>query len=153
MKDPTQVTYLKPNGRLGVMTVNEEPSRTQQQYAEECDINNIMRKYSTTGEFTHLTSKQGRYADFSEIKDYRSMLHTVMEAESAFMALPADVRLRFKNDPHELLSFIQDTKNYDEALKLGLVNPRTPPEAAPIKNDESNDESKTAAVKKAKEVK
>lgn len=120
------------NGRLRVQTINLEPSLTQQQFAADCDINNIMRKYQTTGEFTHLTSKQGRYADFSDITDYREMLDTVKYADEAFASLPADVRLRFKNDPAHLLEFLQDSKNYDEGVKLGLLNPKT---GEPLKND------------------
>lgn len=123
MKHEHQKIYTHPlTGRTVVETINEEPSMTQQQYKDECDINNIMKKYTSTGQFTHVTSKKGIYGDFSEIKDYQGMLDTVMMAQDAFATLPAEVRSRFRNDPGYLLDFLQDEKNYDEALKLGLVN-------------------------------
>lgn len=125
MHDKSQCQYIKENGRIGVCTVNDEPSLTQQQFAEECDINNIMKRYKDTGEFRHLTSRQGQYADFTEIQDYRAMLDTVRYADEAFMALPAEVRKRFKNDPALLISFLQDTKNRGEAESLGLIDKKT----------------------------
>ncbi|AXH78034.1 MAG: internal scaffolding protein [Microviridae sp.] len=124
MIDPVQKITKRADGRVRVQTINEEPSKTQQQFKDECDINNIVKKFSTTGEFTHLTSKEGRYADFSQITDYRDMLDTVLYAQEAFASLPADVRLRFQNNPAELLEFVQNPKNYDEGVKLGLVQPR-----------------------------
>lgn len=132
---PNVITRRRENGTLDVATLNDEASMTQQQFAAECDINNIMKKYNSTGEFTHLTSKQGQYADFSQITDYRDMLDTVRYAQEAFSSLPADVRLKFRNDPGELLAFLQDEKNYDEGVKLGLINARKIDENALNKND------------------
>lgn len=140
MKNFNQKTVVRKNGTLRVQSINNEPTLAQQQFKDECDINNIMKKYSTTGEFTHLTSKEGVYADFSQITDYRDMLDTVIYAQDAFNALPAEMRKRFDNDPGKLLEFIQDNKNYDEGVKLGLLNPRST--ANPIKNDDSNNDPK-----------
>jgi len=140
MKSQNQISQYRPNGTLRVATVNEEPTMAQQQFKDECDINNIMKKYSTTGQFTHLTSKTGIYADFSQITDYQDMLHTVQYAQDAFASLPADVRLRFSNDPGKLLEFIQDSKNYDEGVKLGLVNPKIqPPPSQSNEQTQTND--------------
>lgn len=140
MHDKNQIhTSRTKTGRLRCRTQNKELTLTQQQFKDECDVNNIMRKYVTTGEFVHRTSKKGQYADFSHIKDYQEMLDTVRYAEEAFASLPAPVRSRFKNDPGELLSFIQDPKNRAEGEKLGLftktdtqkindtINPASPP--------------------------
>lgn len=124
MKNLNQKITTRKNGTLRVQSINEEPTMTQQQFKDECDINNIMKKYSSTGQFTHLTSKQGVYADFTMITDYREMLETVQYAQDAFMSLPAEMRKRFDNDPGKLLEFIQDSNNYEEALTLGLVNER-----------------------------
>ena len=125
MKDPNKkIVSDSKTKRISVKTVNKDPSLTKQQFKDECDINKIMSKYQTTGEFTHITSKQGIYADFSDITDYREMLHTVKYAQEAFSQLPAQVRARFKNDPHELLEFIQNPENYEEGVQLGLLNKR-----------------------------
>jgi phage internal scaffolding protein len=39
------------------------------------------------------------------------------------MALPAQIRSRFDNDPAKLIDFLENEQNHDEAIKLGLVNP------------------------------
>jgi len=131
------VSVDKKTGRVRVQSHNILPTKTQQNFKDECDINNIMAQYSKTGQFTHVTSRQGQYADFSSITDYQEMLDTVRYADQAFMTLPAQVRARFGNDPGKLLAFVQDDANYDEGVKLGLVQPK---QAAPPKNDDSNDE-------------
>jgi len=38
------------------------------------------------------------------------------------MRLPADLRARFDNDPAQLIQFLENSDNKDEAIKLGLVN-------------------------------
>lgn len=134
MKDPNQIVSVHPKtGRTHVETINNEPSMTQQQFREEADINNIMARYTNTGEFLHLTKQQGQYADFSQITDYQEMLNAVKYADEAFASLPALVRKKFSNNPEELLTFLQQSSNYDEGVTLGLLNPRPIPVPPPIK--------------------
>jgi len=120
------------NGKVKVVTINSEPTKTQQQFQEQCDVNNIMKKYRNVGEITHLARKAGTYADLTNVPDYQGALDTVLQATHAFSTLPAHVRKRFGNDPSELISFLQDKNNNEEAIKLGLK------EKPPVKN-ESNE--------------
>lgn len=134
---PNTLYETRPNGTLRVATVNTEPTRTQQQFKDECDVNLIMKKYHQTGEIYHINRKQGVYADLSEVGDFQQMLHTVMEVQHTFDTLPAEVRAKFHNDPAELIEFVKDPKNFEEGLKLGIYeNKRENP--ALNKND-SND--------------
>lgn len=98
---------------------NDEPSLTQQHYAVECDINNILDNYLQTGILAEKPTFEG---DFSDGFDYRDALHRITDAQEKFLALPAQVRDRFGNDPGNLLDFLSDPKNRDEAVKLELVN-------------------------------
>lgn len=103
----------------------EGESRAQQQFKEECDINTIVKRFGLTGEIP------GEYrvpvsGDFTGISDFHSAMLAVRQAQEAFMELPAEVRARFNNDPQLLMDFVDDGKNKDEAMKLGLLNP--PPE-------------------------
>lgn len=156
MRDPNQRVTVQKDGRVSVKTINTGSSMAQQQYKDECDINNIMNKYNTTGQFTHLTSKTGHFADFTQITDYREMLETVQYANDAFASLPADVRARFGNDPAQLLNFVQDEKNYDEGVKLGLVQPKTPSElqqlTAELKNANTQNAKNQTADKNKKQT-
>lgn len=138
MEKNLKLIEVRKNGRKRVRSINHRPSRTQQQFKAECDINNIMAKYQQTGEFLHVTKKTGRFADFTEIKDYQSMLDQVIVAQDAFASLPANIRLKFQNDPGQLISFLRDRKNHDEGVKLGLIDPKP---TEPIENkNEPNDQ-------------
>lgn len=104
-------------------------SMTKQSFVDDCDINTIMRRYEATGAFPdHMNQRAGRgqFGDFSAVADFQSALNTVIEAEAMFADLPARVRDRFGNDPEQLLRFVQDDKNRDEAIELGLVPPPAP---------------------------
>lgn len=148
---------VRPNGTVRVQSVMLQGSKTQQHHKDECDINNIVAKYRQTGQFTHLTQKNGVYADVSKITDYHESLNKVQDAQAAFAALPSNVRLRFNNDPAQLLAFMQDPTNHDEGVELGIYNkPPIPPNsslstAAPPIRNESN-ESKNSRQKTPKET-
>lgn len=116
-------------------TGEELESMTKQSFVDECDINTIMRRYEATGAFPdHINQRAGRgvFGDFSDVADFQTALHTVMAAEEMFSELPARVRDRFGNDPEQLIKFLQDDANRDEAIKLGLVPPPAP-EPGPTK--------------------
>nr|QJB19298.1 MAG: internal scaffolding protein [Microvirus sp.] len=98
----------------------EEPSLAQQHFKDECDINNILRQFNITGQLP-TSPLQPRYGDFTGIYDYHSALNSVIAAEDGFMALPADIRSRFLNDPANLIDFLANEENRDEAIKLGLI--------------------------------
>lgn len=97
------------------------PTKTQQQFEEECNINSIVKRYRETGVITHLSQENPLYGDFGDVPDYQSALAIVMDAETKFEALPAFLRKRFDNDPSQMLEFVQDESNYEEAVKLGLL--------------------------------
>jgi phage internal scaffolding protein len=99
----------------------EEPSLTQQHFKDETDINNILRQFNVTGLLPE-NALSPRYGDFTGINDYQSALNAVIAAEDGFMALPADLRARFSNNPEELINFLDNPENKDEAIRLGLVD-------------------------------
>lgn len=118
-----EIIHKRENGNLRVQLVNEEPSRTQQQFRDECDINNIMKQYKATGSITHVNNRnQGVYADLVNLPDYKEQLENVIAARQLFNDLPAALRKRFSNDPQELIDFLSDSNNRDEAIKLGLID-------------------------------
>lgn len=114
-KDPS-------SGRIRVRSQNNEPSLTQQHFKAECDINNIIKRFAQTGEITHLNKRKGSFQDLSNIgESYQEMLDTVQKAQDAFMELDPIIRDRFRNDPGNLLAFISNPQNREEAIKLGLI--------------------------------
>lgn len=124
--------------------VTYPPSMTKQDFVSQCDINNIIKEFSVTGQISHISAKaaQGAFIDLPADLDYQNSLNTIIRAEEAFMALPAKVRDRFGGDPAAFLAFTADPENADELVKLGIRNPpprgepaprgqQTPPTAAP----------------------
>jgi phage internal scaffolding protein len=100
--------------------VCSEPTLAQQHARDECDINTIVRRFGLTGELPN-NVRVPRYGDFTAVSDYQTAMNMVIEANEAFMQLPAEVRSRFNNDPGALVDFISDDSNRAEAEKLGLV--------------------------------
>jgi phage internal scaffolding protein len=100
----------------------EDATLTQQHFAEETDINYILKQFNITG-LLPTNPISPRYGDFSNVHDYHSALNAVMAAEDEFDALPAQIRARFDNEPANLIDFLSNEQNRDEAEKLGLVNP------------------------------
>lgn len=94
--------------------------RTHQSMKQECDINQIMERHRVTGMVTHVNNGQPRYGDFSNLGDYQEALYTMKRAEEAFMTLDAHVRRKFSNDPQELIDFLDNPANDQEAIELGL---------------------------------
>lgn len=102
--------------------VNDEPSQTNQQFLQECDINHIVDQSRNTGFIGHLNNRTPQWGDFGESTDYHSALNYLKEANESFMSLPAEVRARFENDPAQLLDFINNPENLREAVDLGLAD-------------------------------
>lgn len=98
-----------------------DPSMAQQHFKDECDVNNILRKYESTGLVTHVANGTPSYGDFSSVLEFQQAQNILIEAQDAFEALPASLRKRFDNDPAVMLEFIENPDNREEAEKLGLV--------------------------------
>lgn len=107
----------------------EMPSMTKQEFARECDINNVIKAFSTTGMFKHVNQKaaQGQYVDLPDPTDFQNSLDQVNQARTAFMSLPSKLRARFDNDPAQFLAFTHDPSNLAEMRTLGLAKPEAPP--------------------------
>lgn len=111
--------YLDP--KTGELT--EMPSMTKQSFRDQCDINNILKQYKTTGMIAHMRQQasQGRYMDLPDPIDFQESMNIVIEAEASFASLPSGIRNRFGNDPMAFLEFIHDPKNSEEVYAMGLA--------------------------------
>lgn len=105
---------------------------TVQADRDEADINKIVARFQKSGQLPPSLKGEPFYGDVSEIGDYQECLMRVQEANGLFMSYPAEVRERFNNDPAELVDFLANGDNYEEALKLGLVVERPKPVVPPV---------------------
>ena len=116
-----------------------KPNPTQQAYAKSCDINRIVAQGKKNGLIAEnkkgelivsdLLKRPGSvFGDFTGFPDYQTALGRVAEANSAFQALPAAIRDRFKNDCGEMVKFLENPDNLEESYKIGLrKKPVEPP--------------------------
>jgi len=98
-----------------------EETLTQQNTAEETDINYIVATFTRTGMLPQAQTPP-TYGDFSGVSDYREALELIQEADNAFNSLPADVRAHFGNNPASYLDFIENGSDVDLAAKLGIID-------------------------------
>lgn len=99
---------------------SDSPSRAQQHFRDETDINVMVARFQRTG-IPEAPPAFPDVQDFTESHDFRSAMDVIVQARHAFDSVPSKVRDRFMNDPGLLLDFLSDPDNRDEAVRLGLV--------------------------------
>lgn len=95
--------------------------KTKQEFKDECDINVLMRRYLSSGNFP-VGLPLGRYGDFSNVGDFQDAQQVIKTATEQFAGLPSKIRDRFKNNPAEFLAWVGKVENLDEAHSLGLLS-------------------------------
>lgn len=106
-----------------------DPSLTQQQFAEEADINTIVDRFMKSGVLPDPVNMP-QYMDYEGVFDFQSAMNVVREADLNFSRLDPKVRARFNNSPQTFLEFFADPANKDEGLRLGLIVPQAAPAAS-----------------------
>lgn len=109
-----------------------EPSKTRQEFAEECDINTLMARYEAGGAISHVNKATPRFMDVTALPDLRGFLDVMREASAAFASLPAKVRKEFDHDPQKFVDFAQSPDNLEKMREWGLA-PMPAVEAPPVK--------------------
>lgn len=97
--------------------------RTRPEFAAECDINNIVARYTRDGFVAHLNRGVPVFMDVSEVGDFKSAIEQVRAATDFFSKLPAKVRTKFGND---VARFIDEAGRLsrDELRELGMAELR-----------------------------
>lgn len=98
----------------------KDESLTVQSDESAANLNNIAKAYGLET-VPELPADAVFVDQFSEIYDFQTAMNTIVQARESFDRLPAPVRARFRNDPHEFVQFCSDEKNLDEMRKLGLA--------------------------------
>lgn len=101
----------------------KDPSLAVQSQAEDADINVIVKRFGITGQVPQGV-RPPTFEDFGDsVFDFQTAQNALVEAQRSFMAMPADVRKRFDNDPQQFVAFCSDEANLPEMRKLGLAVP------------------------------
>lgn len=101
--------------------VNTGPGRTKQAHKDECDVNQILKRYRATGQLHHVSKFTGVYADVSEVTDFREAVDRVEKAKEVFAGLSSRVRKHFGNSPAAFLDAATDPSRREELKELGLL--------------------------------
>lgn len=103
----------------------EDVSLAKQEFAEECDINTIIRRFNVGGDLP-ANVYAPTYGDFTGLNSYHEAANALAVARESFERMPADVRSRFGNDPSAFVDFCSDASNEAELRKLGLTKVKEP---------------------------
>lgn len=116
------------NRQREVADFSDQLDKTHQSFRDECDINKVLERWMRSGALEHVQKRVPTWGDFTGAVDFKTAHDAVHEASEAFMTLGSDVRAKFANNPAELLAFLRDESNREEAIELGLIE--APVEAA-----------------------
>ncbi len=108
--------YRMTNDKPVVLVYND--GRTKQTFKAETDINTILKKFSAKGVISHLAKYKPEYGEFGGDYDYAQSLQKLDQGMGIFMALPAEVRREFDQDPGQFFTFVNDPKNVDRLNEL-----------------------------------
>lgn len=114
--------------RIDVGADNDLPSMTRQEFTDECDINRLMAKYESHKFLPNAKTQEPMYLDFCDMPDLPTAMRAMMDAEEAFMSLPARVRREFDNDAMRFVEYASDAGNSEQLVEWGLAAPPAPPE-------------------------
>ena len=119
VRDP--YNYDRDEASVNDALLCQDLSLAQQHMKDECDINVIIERFGVTGQIP-TSPVSPTYGDFSGVTDYHSALNQINATMNDFMALPAQLRVKFDHDPVKLLEFLENDQNRDEAIHLGLID-------------------------------
>lgn len=118
------LNMYRDEGRVDPGLECKDESLTQQHMANDCDINEIVRRFEATGQVHHVQQKAAMYGDFTEFPDLRSALGAISAVQDTFAQLPAAAKERFGNDPVAMVDWLRDPQNREEGIRLGLILPK-----------------------------
>ena len=123
-QDPVHISTIFDTMKVEKMFTGA--SRTKTEFADEANINNIVRRANISGVLPQ-GSRQPLFGDFSEIQTYEEAQGQITAAQESFLQLPAELRAKFDNNVADLLDFIDNPANEEEAISLGLLPEKEQP--------------------------
>lgn len=127
--------------KIRVESPVDSVSLTKTSFAEELDVNNVIKKYNKTGILQKAHDFEGVYGEFHSY-DLREAIEMVNKAQDLFLEIPSDVRRKFNNDPGAFIDFATNPDNLEqmrewnlaptiEAARQAVPEGTAPAEAAP----------------------
>lgn len=103
---PDPQNTMKLNTRKRVQISFPSESQTKQYFRDECNINNIVAKFSESGQLpTNLNKLEPQYGEAPNL-DLKESLDQVKALHAEFFELPYEMRKKFKNKPENYAQFL-----------------------------------------------
>lgn len=96
------------------------PGRTKQEFKNDCDVNQILQRFTRTGTVPG-TFVRPQFLDCTSVPDLQQSLHIMKDAENAFLRLPATVRKHFDNNALEFVNFALNPDNVEQLREWGIA--------------------------------
>lgn len=123
---------------------SEMESRVQEQFADACQTDTIIRKYNMMGVNPFIAAGGSQYLDTTQIPSFVAAQNAQIKVQEYFEGLPADVRLEFNNDPMQFAEVVSDPRNADYLREIGVLAP-LPPKAEGEKQPASSGDNSEKA--------
>ena len=139
---PTLYSRFKRPPKVSIYFKN--PSLTEQCHKNDCEIDVILKRYQQTGFLVNPLEKSTRtpmFGDLSDLVGYQEQQNRLCQVKEYFEALPSQIRLMFGNDVGNYLQAMNDPKQTDKLIELGLLKraetgEQTPSNISPLSPSE-----------------
>lgn len=102
---------------------SDQPSRVQEQFADACQTDTIIRKYNRMGVNPFIAAGASQYLDTTQIPEFFVAQNAQVKVKEFFEGLPSDIRLEFNNDPMQFAEVVSDPQNADYLREIGVLAP------------------------------
>lgn len=123
---------------------SEMESKVQEQFADACQTDTIIRKYNMMGVNPFIASGRSEYLDTTQIPDFVCANNAQVKVKEYFEGLPSDVRLEFNNDPMQFAEVVSDPRNADYLREIGVLAPLPAEQEGEKQSATSGDNSEKA---------
>jgi hypothetical protein len=123
---------------------SEMESKVQEQFADACQTDTIIRKYNMMGVNPFIAAGGSQYLDTTQIPSFVAAQNAQIKVKEYFEGLPSDVRLEFNNDPMQFAEVVSDPRNADYLREIGVLAP-LPPKAEGEKQPASSGDNSEKA--------
>ena len=100
-----------------VVTTTCSHSDTEESHKDSCDINKIFHASNHSPELL-IPESPPTFGDFSNGADFTEMQNRVADAISGFENLPSETREFFEHKPANLVEFMNDPENAQDAINM-----------------------------------
>lgn len=109
------------NGTLRIVSINDSPSLTKQEFKDDCDPTKVLAKFQRTGLMEHAQQYQPVFGIQSSMT-YHEAMQITANSKSMFAELPAQVRKLFDQNIEAYLEFVSDPENVIDMADDGVIS-------------------------------